>query len=34
MDYDMNTTGENGYEPIVERLSSRLKDGEEPRGLA
>ena len=30
MGYEMNTTGENVYEPIVERLSSRLNDGEEP----
>jgi hypothetical protein len=30
MGYDMNTTGENGYEPIVERLRSGLNDGEEP----
>jgi hypothetical protein len=30
MGYAMNTTGENVYEPIVERLSSRLNDGEEP----
>jgi hypothetical protein len=30
MGCDMNTTGEDGYEPIVERLSSGLNDGEEP----